>query len=506
MNEAKNRKYGAALSVANMVISIVIGAVYTPAVLRFLGQGEYGVYTLSLSLVAYLNLLDMGFGNTLIRFSARARAENKPEKDIYGMFLILYTAAAALAFSVGLCMYFNIGSFFSASFTAAETVQLKTLFFIMLINTTLVFPNSVFSAIIRSNQRFVFANVLSLIMNVGRHAVTVLFLFVGGRTVSMALTALGVTALTLVSNIYFCFAKIRVRFGFGRFEKKFYREVFGYSFFILLNIAADQLFAGTDKVILGRICGSSAVAVYGVAVTFQTYFSEFSNSVSGVFLPHITQLAAKENGAGEMSLLFARVGRVQFIMLSYILLGFVTYGREFVALWAGEGYGDAYLIAVIIMASSLIPLSQNIGVAVLQAYGKHGYRSVLYLVIAALNAAISVPLAAAFGGVGAAAGTAAASILGETALMNLFYSKKMGLDVSAYWRQTGIYAVKMLPVAMVFFASALVTGGEGWKPLVLKAACGTTASLPYVFFVILTKEERRAVLSRLGLAKIKVIK
>ena len=49
MNEAKNRKYGVALSVANMVISIVIGAVYTPAVLRFLGQGEYGVYTLSLS-------------------------------------------------------------------------------------------------------------------------------------------------------------------------------------------------------------------------------------------------------------------------------------------------------------------------------------------------------------------------------------------------------------------------------------------------------------------------
>lgn len=501
MNEEKNRKYGAALSVANMVISLIIGALYTPIVLRFLNQSEYGVYTLSLSLVAYLSLLDMGFGNTLVRFSARARAENKPEKDIYGMFLILYLGVALVALIAGICMSFNIESFFDKSFTAAETQQLKTLFFIMLINTTLVFPNSVFSSIIRSNQRFVFANILNLVMNVGRHAVTVLFLLMGGKTVSMALVALGVTVLTLLFDMIYCFAKLKVRFGFKRFEKRFYSEVLGYSFFMLLNIVADQLFAGTDKVILGRVCGSAAVAVYGVAVTFQTYFMEFSTSISGVYLPHISQLAAKKDGVKEMSSLLVRVGRVQFILLAYILIGFVFYGRDFVALWAGSGYGDAYIIALIIMISSVIPFSQNIGISVLQAYNKHGYRSVMYIIIAALNVGISIPLAINFGGIGSAIGTAIASVLGETLFMNMFYWKKIHLDIPAYWKQTGLIFIKMIPVAAVFFASTFICKGTSWSRLVIEAGCGVLVSLPYAFFVIMNKTERRSVLAKLHILK-----
>ncbi len=484
-----------------MIISLVVGVVYTPIVLRFLNQSEYGVYTLALSLVAYLTLMDMGFGNTLVRFSSRARAENKPVENIYGMFLILYLSVSALALIIGFVMSFNIESFFDKSFTAEETAQLKKLFYIMLVNTALVFPNSVFSSIIRSNQRFVFANILSLVMNVGRHVVTVIFLVAGYKTVSMALVALCVTIVTLAVDMYFCFAKLKVRFGFKRLEKVFYREVFGYTFFMLLNIVADQLFAGTDKVILGRVCGSAAVAIYGVAVTFQTYFTEFSTSISGVFLPHISQLASREDGIKEMSSLFIKVGRVQFILLSYILIGFVFYGREFVALWAGEGYEDAYLIAIIMMASSIIPFTQNIGISVLQAYNKHGYRSVMYVIIAAINVGISIPLAMFFGGVGAAAGTAIANILGETMFMNVFYWKKMHLNIPAYWKQTVLIFVKMLPIGLMFWVSSFIFEGCSWIFLAVEGICGVVVSLPYAFFVLLGKEEKKTILAKLRIGK-----
>ena len=76
------------LDMINMIVSIAIGVVYTPLVLRFLGQSEYGVYTIATSVLSYLAMLDLGFGNALIRYSSRFRAEGKDDKDINGLFLI----------------------------------------------------------------------------------------------------------------------------------------------------------------------------------------------------------------------------------------------------------------------------------------------------------------------------------------------------------------------------------------------------------------------------------
>ncbi len=80
MNNAENRKKGAFLSVLNMIFSLLIGIVYMPFVLKFLGKSEYGVFSLANSLIAYLAILDLGFGNALVRYSARAKSEGKEVK------------------------------------------------------------------------------------------------------------------------------------------------------------------------------------------------------------------------------------------------------------------------------------------------------------------------------------------------------------------------------------------------------------------------------------------
>ena len=44
----------------------------------------------------------------------------------------------------------------------------------------------------------------------------------------------------------------------------------------------------------------------------------------------------------EISDLFIRTGRIQYIVMSFILSAFVVFGRPFIRLWAGEGYEEAY--------------------------------------------------------------------------------------------------------------------------------------------------------------------
>ena len=72
---------GVYLSYINLAISFVIPFVYTPVMLRLLGQAEYGLYSLSNSVIGYLTLLSFGFGTTIVRYIAKYRAEGRKREE-----------------------------------------------------------------------------------------------------------------------------------------------------------------------------------------------------------------------------------------------------------------------------------------------------------------------------------------------------------------------------------------------------------------------------------------
>lgn len=490
LDNSSNRKYGAMLDMVNMVTSVAIGVVYTPLVLRFLGQSEYGVYTIASSVISYLAMLDLGFGDALIRYSSRFRAENKDDKDINGLFFLFSLVVSTICLFVGMFLGKDIGRFFNTALTGAETETLVKVYKILLYNTAATFPLSVFSSVIRSHEKFVFINGLNFIQNILKHVVTLMFLYFGYKSQMLAFVSLAVTMILLIIEAYYVIFVIKANFGFSKLEKGLYKDIFYYSFFILLNIIVDQLYANTDKLILGKICGSAAVSIYGIGVIFQTYFTQFSTSISSVFFSHMSKLAVKENGIKEMSDTFNKIGRLQFILLSYILIGFAVFGKQFIALWAGAGYEDAYYIALIIMAPAIIPLSQNIGISILRALNKHKIRSIMYLCIAILNVGLSIPLAMKWGGVGAALGTAIGNLLGQILFMNWYYGQKIGLDIRKYWRQIFSLSVKLIPVLLVFIVFNSLIRLSGWLGIGIKIAVSMIASVGYYYSYVLTEEEK----------------
>lgn len=71
---------GALLSYVNNIATIIVGLAYTPIMLRLLGQSEYGLYSLVGSIVGYLSVLDMGLGDTVVRYTARNRVDETKKK------------------------------------------------------------------------------------------------------------------------------------------------------------------------------------------------------------------------------------------------------------------------------------------------------------------------------------------------------------------------------------------------------------------------------------------
>jgi len=64
-------KSGAVLTYITLHLGNAIALVYTPFMLRALGQSEYGLFSLANAIVGYLTVLDFGFGSATIRYIAK---------------------------------------------------------------------------------------------------------------------------------------------------------------------------------------------------------------------------------------------------------------------------------------------------------------------------------------------------------------------------------------------------------------------------------------------------
>lgn len=486
------RKAGALLSYLYLALTFAVGIFYTPILLGFLGESEYGVYSVANSAIAFLAILDLGFSQTMIRYVSRCKAlkDKVGEQKLNGMFLLLYSGIAVIALIAGTVLFFNLDLVFQRGFTPAETAQLKIIFVILLINLVVSFPLGIYSSIISANEGFFYLKLVNIISFALTHAGILLALFLGYKSVMMAVitTVVSIT-MKLITAVYGT-SRYRIRFMFRGFDRALLREVFVFSFFIFLNIVIDQLYSNTDKLILGALCSSAMVTTYTVGVQFYSYFEQFSTSISGVFLPKITQLVTVNDNLAEVSALFCRIGRVQFILLGFLMSGFIIFGRQFISLWVGKDQMDAYRIALVVILPALIPLSQNLGISVLRALNQHRFRSIIYFFIALVNVGLSIPLALRFGGFGAACATGFATCCGQIATMNWFYYKKIGLDIPGYWKEIGKIVLPLLPVTAAGAGIHWLMPTGGWFLLLAQCVLYTVIFLAFGWLAIFNQYEK----------------
>ena len=68
------RKLGILLSYINIILHAVIGFLYVPILLHYIGKSEYGLYQLIGSLIAYFSIMDFGLTAAVIRFYTKYKA------------------------------------------------------------------------------------------------------------------------------------------------------------------------------------------------------------------------------------------------------------------------------------------------------------------------------------------------------------------------------------------------------------------------------------------------
>ena len=441
-------KAGAVLSYVAIGLNNIVGLLYTPYMLRMLGQNEYGLYSLVASVVAYLTVLDLGFANAIVRYTAKFRAENKIQEqyEMFGMFFILYCGIGLIAFLIGLGLYFNVDVLFDATMNTEDLYKIRVMMLLMVFNIAFTFPMSIWGAIITAYENFVFQKLVNIARIILNPLVMILLLSIGYKAIAMVVVITLFNVATLCINAWYCKYQLNIKVKFARFKWGFLKEVSVYSFWIFLNAIMDRIYWSTGQFVLGMFAGAVAVAIYAVAIQLEHIFMSFSTAISGVFLPKVTAMVAKGNSEKEISDLFIRTGRIQYLIMAFILTGFILFGKQFVILWAGSGYEEAYYISLLFFIPLTVPLIQNLGITILQARNQMKFRSSLYVVIAICSLGISIPLAKLYGGVGCAVGTASALVAGQIIAMNIYYYKRIHIDIPLFWKE--ILKMSVAPAAL----------------------------------------------------------
>ena len=437
MQTNKEIKIGAILSYVIIVVNMLIGVLYTPILTAKLGQTEYGLYSLVTSVISYLTILDFGFGNAIIIYTTRYRNKNEKDKEqkLHGMFFIIYTIIGIIAGIIGAILWLNVDSLFGNTMSADELAKAKVLMGILTFNLIVTFPLSIFTSIITSYEKFVFSKTLNLIRIILNPIIMLVLLNFGVKSIGLVILVTVLNISTLILNLIYCKTKLKIKLKFGKIDFKLLKEIMAYSVWIFLNSIMDKVNWSLDQFVLGVYAGSVAVAIYSVASQLNQMFMNFSTAISGVLLPKVTKMENDNATDKEFTDIFVRTGRVQYIVMALIITGFVLFGKEFIEImWVGPEYSESYIIACILMIPTTVPLIQNVGLNILQAKNKYKFRVIVLMIFSVINVIISIILSKLYGGVGAAIGTAISVILGQGIFMNIFYQKKIGINIVKFWR------------------------------------------------------------------------
>lgn len=499
VSNSKQRKAGVILQYLQMGLSIFIQLVYTPIMLRILGDNEYGIYSLSNSIISYLSLLSLGLGASYIRFYSiyKKTGDEDKIKHLNGMYLLVFMVIGFIALIIGLILSSNVSIFYNDTYSNNDLHIAKILMIFLSINLAISFPSSVFTSYITSQERFIWQKIINMATTIFSPAVNIIFLYLGYGSIGMVITTTVISTLTMLINIWFCFKKLYMKVSFRKFDWLLFKNIFVFSIFIAINQLIDQINWQTDKIILGKVATGTAVAVYSVGANINNMFTSFSTAISSVFAPKVNMIVQSNDADldDQLTKLFIKVGRIQWFILSLILTGFIFFGQYFIEIWAGEEYLDAYYVALLLMSPAIIALSQNIGIEIQRAKNKHQFRSIVYLFMAIINVGISIWLAKLWGVIGVAIGTTISLVVANGLIMNIYYHKSIGINIITFWKSILKSSISFLiPISFGIFRMLFYDFKSFWDFFGLMLIYVVVYCISIYFFG-LNEEERNKIFS-----------
>lgn len=457
----KNRNIGIALSYLNTGLNMVCGLFLSSFLLRILGDTEYGIYQTIASFANYLVLLEFGTGTVMTRNIAMCRGRQADRTEIQRNVTTIWMVAWILAgviLAVAVVFYCNIGSIYAATLDAGQIRHAREIFAFVTVYLLGSFLMQTLNGVILAHEHYWFASVQNLCRTILRTALLVGLLWLNRSALVIAQVDAALSLVLLAISGLFVIRRLRLGLGFGQMDPVIARTAAPLCLALFLQTIVNQANNNVDKFLIGIMLSPESVSLYSVAMYVFSIFSSLTTIPISMFAPEVVKAVQRDaSPAGWLQSLVPPC-RMTAIIGGLIYFGFIAMGKPFVALVYGEQYMLAWVIAIIVMTPMYLNMVTGVLINVLDALNKRMIRSVTLTITTAANIALTVVWLDLWGEVGAALATALCTFIGQVLLMNLYYGKKLKIDVVYLYRQAlgGILLWFVLGCAAALLAGRLI--------------------------------------------------
>jgi O-antigen/teichoic acid export membrane protein len=502
-NSSRQIKIGGLISYLTIGFSILAGLIYTPWMISIIGQSNFGLYTLTGSIIVMVTI-DLGLSLAVTRFISKYKAENDIEriKIFLGLTYKLFLGLAAVFLVLLTLLYFNVDLIF-LKLSPSEIEKVKVLLAISGFYAVISFPFNPLDGLIVSGEWFIFQKSLELFSKVLNIGLMVTALMMGYGLYSLVIVNAFCGLLLIGIKLFFLQKKAPQEITWKGFDKKMTKEIFSFSLWIMVISIAQRFILNITPSILGITSGSSEIAIFSAAMTIEGYVWTFATVFGGMFLPKVAKLVYGDNAGTEaIQTLMIKVGRIQFLMLSAIVSIFIMVGRDFFLNWLGPNFEKSYVVTVLLILPGLITIPQEIASTTLIASNKVRFNAYSRLVVAAISISLSYVLSLKFASTGAGLAIFIGNMIGSVVVMNIIYARVLKIDVWNFFKECQVkMSLPFVMVAAIGIILNLYITDISWINTFIKIAVLVVVYILTAYFTAVNTYEKNLIL---GIVKKKI--
>lgn len=480
---------GAVISYVAIFLNIAITFFYTPWMIKKIGVSDYGLYSLVYSFISYF-ILDFGLNQAIQRFIAKYRAEGDEEKveRMIGITTRVYLIIDAIIFIVLFVLYFFISDIFTG-LTPIETERLKGLYIIAGIFSVLSFMFKPMAGAMMAYEYFVEEKVLEMVNRVGAVVGVCIALALGANVFALILINGAFSLTTSILKFFVFNRKSKLNIKWTYFDMTELKNIFSFSMWSFGCGLAQRLRLSLVPSILGILSNSSEIAIFAMGMSLEGMVYTLSSAINGLFLPTVSRMVQKQKRE-ELTRLMIRIGRIQLYIISLIFSGFLIFGRVFLHLWVGDEFLNVYWVLLLLIFADIVSLTQRIAIDLIYVENRIKEMAIRIFISSFIGLGIACLLSPKYGAIGAAIGTGFGLCIYQV-WINIYYQKKLGLDIVFFFKKCHLRLLPLLTVftALFYFIDTKVTL-DSWVKLIAGAAVYTSVFVCVCYFVLFNNDEK----------------
>lgn len=450
-SSSRQLRYGAIISYVAIFVNILIGLVYTPWMIKSIGKGDYGLYTLAMSIISIF-IFDFGLSSAVTKFVANHIASGTKSMigKLLGIVYKLYICIDVFLLLILSLVYFIIPIIYKG-LSPDELDKFKVVFVIAATFSVISFPFIPFNGILSAFEKFIQLKLCELVHKLITVALMSWCLFKGWGLYALVVINAVSGIIVILFKWYIISTQTKIEIDWNYWDKPMLKAILGFSGWVTVIALCQRMIFNLAPSVLGSVSNASSIAIFGIAATLEGYVYTFASAIGGLFLPRVSHLVNNDDGK-SLNDLTIKVGRLQIFIITFIILGFIAVGRNFITLWVGDSYHEVYVCAILLMIPSFLYLPMEVANTTVIVKNKVKAQSKVFLFMALVNLMLSVPLSKYFGAQGMCISILVAYLC-RTLGMNIVYKRELEIDLKIFYQKT--FLSLLLPISLLFVLSLI---------------------------------------------------